>query len=282
MPTIDPLGQNGEQVRRLDHDRYLTCLFAPAPLRAALFALYAFNIEVAKTREVVSQPLLGQIRLQWWRDAIGEIYDGRPRRHEVLDELAPAVSSHGLSRAHFDTVLDARERDLEDEPPPTLADLERYAADTAGPLLRLHLEVLGIRDDAAHRAATAVGTAWALVGLMRAVPFHARQKRLYLPQEVMAAEGADRGLLFEMKPHDGLRRAVAKVAGAAAARLAEARVLRRAVPRAAVPALLSARLADGYLRRLRRADHNVFAALVQEPPPLRQADLVRGAILGRY
>ncbi|MGF6231875.1 NADH dehydrogenase [ubiquinone] 1 alpha subcomplex assembly factor 6 [Inquilinus ginsengisoli] len=282
MPTTDSLGQNGEQVRRLDHDRYLTCLFAPAPRRAGLFALYAFNIEVAKTREVVSQPLLGQIRLQWWRDAIGEIYDGRPRRHEVLDALAPAIWAYDLSRAHFDTVLDARERDLEDEPPATLADLERYAADTAGPLLRLHLEVLGVREDAAHRAATAVGTAWALVGLMRALPFHARQKRLYLPQEIIAAAGVDRGLLFEMKPHDGLRRAAARVAEAARERLAEARALRHEVPRTAVPALLSARLADGYLRRLRRAGHDVFSALVQEPPPLRQADLVLGAILGRY
>ncbi|MGK9236632.1 squalene/phytoene synthase family protein [Inquilinus limosus] len=282
MPTTDPLGQNGEQVRRLDHDRYLTCLFAPASRRAALFALYAFNIEVAKTREVVSQPLLGQIRLQWWRDAVGEIYDGRPRRHEVLDALAPAVWAHDLSRAHFDTVIDARERDLDDEPPATLADLEGYAADTAGPLLRLHLEVQGVRDDAAHRAAMAIGTAWALVGLMRAMPFHARQKRLYLPQEIMVAEGADRGLLFEMKPHEGLRRAVARVTEAAAGHLAEARSLRHAVPRAAVSALLSARLADGYLRRLRRADHDVFSALVQEPPPLRQADLVLGAVLGRY
>jgi phytoene synthase len=282
MPTSDLLGQNGDQVRRLDHDRYLTCLFAPAPLRPALFGVYAFNIEVAKTREVVSQPLLGQIRLQWWRDAIGEIYDGRPRRHEVLDALAPAVAAHGLSRAHFDTVVDARERDLEDEPPATLADLERYAADTAGPLLRLHLQVLGIRDGAAHEAAIKVGTAWALVGLMRAIPFHARQKRLYLPEDGLAAAGAERGLLFEMKPHEGLQRAVAKVADLAASRLAEARALRRAVPRAAVPALLSARHADGYQRRRRRANHNVFAVLVQEPPPLRQADLVRGAILGRY
>ena len=282
MPTTDPLGQNGEQVRRLDHDRYLTCLFAPASRRAALFALYAFNIEVAKTREVVSQPLLGQIRLQWWRDAIAEVYDGRPRRHEVLDALAPAVWAHDLSQANFDTLIDARERDLEDEPPATLSDLERYAADTAGSLLRLHLEVLGVRDEAAHRAATAVGTAWALVGLMRAVPFHARQKRLYLPQEIVAAEGADPGLLFEMKPHDGLRRAVARVAEAARGRLAEARALRREVPRTAVPALLSARLADGYLRRLSRAGHDVFSALVQEPPPLRQADLVLGALLGRY
>ena len=282
MPTTDPLGQNGEQVRRLDHDRYLTCLFAPPQRRPALFALYAFNIEVAKTREVVSQPLLGQIRLQWWRDAIGEIYEGRPRRHEVLDALAPAVWAHDLGRAHFDTIIDARERDLDDEPPATLADLERYASETAGPLLRLHLEVLGVRAEAAHRAATAVGTAWALVGLMRAVPFHARQKRLYLPQDILAAEGVDRGALFEMTPHDALRRAVARVAGVAAGHLAEARSLRRAVPRAAVPALLTARLADGYLRRLRRAGHDVFSAPVQEPPPLRQLGLAFGAILGRY
>jgi NADH dehydrogenase [ubiquinone] 1 alpha subcomplex assembly factor 6 len=282
MPATDLLGPNGDQLRRLDHDRYLTCLFAPAASRPALFAIYAFNIEVAKTREVVSQPLLGQMRLQWWRDAVGEIYEAKPRRHEVLDALAPAVAAHDLARTHFDTVIDARERDLEDEPPATMAELERYAADTAGPLLRLHLEVLGVRDDAAHRVATAIGTAWALVGLMRAVPFHARQRRLYLPEDILAAEAVDRGLLFELKPHDALRRAVARIADLAATRLAEARAMRRAVPRAAVPALLSARLADGYLRRLRRAGHNAFAMSVHEPSPMRQADLVGGALLGRY
>ena len=112
------------QVRSYDHDRFLCALFAPADRREDLFALYAFNLEIAKTREVVSEPMLGQIRLQWWRDAIEGIYAGAPpRRHEVLDGLAGAIARHGLSRAAFDALIDGRETDLSDEPP---ADLARW------------------------------------------------------------------------------------------------------------------------------------------------------------
>ena len=83
-------------VRKVDTDRYLAALFAPASLRFHLFALYAFNYEVAKTADAVSQPVLGQIRLQWWRDSIEEIYAGKVREHEVVKALAEAIGAHGL------------------------------------------------------------------------------------------------------------------------------------------------------------------------------------------
>jgi len=86
----------GQEVRKYDNDRFLTCLFAPADRREALFALYAFNLEIAKTREVVTEPILGQIRLQWWHDSIGEVYEGGGRRHEVLQPLADAIRRFDL------------------------------------------------------------------------------------------------------------------------------------------------------------------------------------------
>ena len=105
-------------MRRHDRDRFLTALFAPVERREALFALYAFNFEVAKTREVVQQVLLGHIRLQWWREAIGEIYSGGPvRRHEVVDPLAEAIRRLALSRDWFDRLIAARAADLDDAPP---------------------------------------------------------------------------------------------------------------------------------------------------------------------
>ena len=79
------------QVRAHDRDRYLTATLAPADRREALFALYAFNLEIARTREVISEPMVGQIRLQWWREAIGGVYEDDPRAHEVVRPLAAAV-----------------------------------------------------------------------------------------------------------------------------------------------------------------------------------------------
>src|SRR5215472_9930637 len=108
-------------VRTHDRDRYQTALFAPAAAREALFALYAFNYEVARVRESVTEPMLGQIRLQWWREAIDAAYAGRePRRHPVVEPLAGMIAKFAPERRHFDRLIDAREADLRDAPPPTM------------------------------------------------------------------------------------------------------------------------------------------------------------------
>jgi len=179
-------------VRRHDRDRFLTALFAPAQARESLYALYAFNYEVAKTRESVRETMLGRIRLQWWREAVAAIYDGGPiGHHEVTGPLAEAVAAHGLTRAHFDALIDAREADLDDRPPPSLASLEAYAAATSGSLVLLALEALGVRGPDAEEAGRGIGIAYALAGLLRAVPFHAGARRLYLPADLIDAAGID-------------------------------------------------------------------------------------------
>src|SRR5215470_7902304 len=123
-----------DQVRRFDRERYLTVLFAASQARADLMALYALNLEVAKTREVVREPMMGLMRLQWWRDALAEIYAGTERRHQVVQPLAAAIRRHRLERAPFDRLLEARERDLEEIPPPDLPTLVSYVDATAGGL----------------------------------------------------------------------------------------------------------------------------------------------------
>src|SRR6266699_3393367 len=80
-----------ETVRAADYDRYVAALFARANLRPHLFALYAFNYEIAKTAETISQPIAGQIRLQWWRDAMGELCAGKTRDSPVVRALGDAM-----------------------------------------------------------------------------------------------------------------------------------------------------------------------------------------------
>src|SRR5216683_1585997 len=122
MPAASALSPLARLVRQHDRDRFLTALFAPAARRDELLALYAFNYEIAKTREVVSEPVLGQIRLQWWRESLDAIYAGDPvRGHEVATPLAAAIRGRGLTRAHFDALIAAREFDLGGEAPESLA-----------------------------------------------------------------------------------------------------------------------------------------------------------------
>lgn len=283
MSSAGELSYCGAQVRRFDRERFLTLLYAPPAAREALFALYAFNIEIARTREVVSEAILGQMRLQWWRDSIGELYDGVPKAHEVLKPLGEAVQRHGLSRAHFERLLSAREADLEEGAPPDLAALELYAAGTAAPLIKLSLEVLDVRDDAAaDAAAEKVGTAWALTGLIRAVPFHARQRRVFLPTAVVEEVAADMGELFELRPHAGLARAVERLSAAAREHLQAGRDLRSRVPTKAAPALLPAVLAHGHLKTLRRTGYDVFHPAVQRLGVRQQLSLMAKGLWGRY
>ncbi|MDJ0951567.1 MAG: phytoene/squalene synthase family protein [Alphaproteobacteria bacterium] len=252
------LSHIAQHVRAYDNDRYLCALFAPADRREHLFALYAFNLEVAKTRETVSESMIGEIRLQWWREAVAGIYAGTPRRHEVVEALAAAVRAHDLTRELLDALIDGRAFDLEDRPPGDMPELLSYAAATSCGLNRLALEVLGVRTDEAVEAADAVGMAWALAGLLRAMPFHARAKRLYLPADLVASTGLDLRDYFELRPTEALARAAEMLASRAHEKLAEARALRRRVPRPALPTLLPAILADRWLARLARADHNPF------------------------
>lgn len=271
-------------VRRHDHDRFLTALFAPARSREALLALYAFNYELAKTREVVSEPTLGRIRLQWWRDALDAAYAGAaPRRHEVLTPLAAAIRRRSLGRGHFDALIDAREADLADEAPANLAALEAYAEASSAHLVLLALEVLGEGSEAAQAAGRAVGIAYALSGLLRAVPFHARARRLYLPRDLVEAAGLEieRGL-FELRPSPALCRVVEGVAACARAHLAAARASWPQPSRAALPALLPAVLARADLARLARAGYDPFAPAIARPDPWRSWRLALASFRGRY
>jgi NADH dehydrogenase [ubiquinone] 1 alpha subcomplex assembly factor 6 len=271
-------------LRHHDRDRYQTALFAPAARREALFALYAFNYEIARARESVREPMLGLMRLQWWRDALDEIYAGKPpRRHEAAVPLARAIAAHGLSKELFTALLDARAQDMEEVPPESLAALDSYAAATAGSLIVLALEVLGVREARAVTAGRAVGVAYALSGLLVAAPFHAQQRRLYLPAGLTAHHGVDLDRsLFALKPSPALAGVARDVADRARRHLDEARQQRGAVPRAAVPALLHGVLAERRLQRLAAVGHNLFDPRLAVEEPLQSLRLAWAALRHHY
>jgi NADH dehydrogenase [ubiquinone] 1 alpha subcomplex assembly factor 6 len=271
-----------DSLRRHDRDRYLATLFAPADRRAALVALYSFNFEVAKTREIVREPMLGRIRLQWWREAIDEIFrDGNVRRHEVVQPLAEAIRRFDLTRYHFDRLIDARETDLDDAPPTSLAVLEDYAENTSARLVWLALEILGARDAASNEAGRHLGIAWALVGRIRAIPSHARARWSTLPADLVTETALDERDYFELRASPALSALVERIADAARQRLAAARALRSSVPRRARPALLLAAPARAYLRRITSARFDPFNAALAAPDTLASWRLALAALAGR-
>lgn len=271
-----------QQVERFDKDRYLCTLFAPPDRRPGLFALYAFNQEVAQARELVSEPLLGHMRLQWWADALEGIYGGTPPAHPVARPLSETIQKYGLNRRHFEDLLQARRLDMEDIPPADPQALTDYASGTAGTLSELTMEVIGAFDRGAREAARHVGTAWALTGLLRAVPYHAKARRCYLPASLCREAGVQLSELYELRSETALLTVTGEVAAMARHHLDIARLRRTNIPKTAVPALLTATLADVYLKRMRVVNYDPLDARVQLPAPGRLIRLLWNRMRNRY
>src|ERR1700681_4335702 len=97
-----------QSVRRADPDRYFSALFAPAAVRPHLMTLYAFNHEVARVAETVRQPMMGEIRLEWWRETLEGARNGAPRNHDVARALAALFAACAVPFELFGAILDAR------------------------------------------------------------------------------------------------------------------------------------------------------------------------------
>jgi phytoene synthase len=266
-----------EAIRKSDYDRYAAAVFAPPNLRGHLFALYAFHYEIAKTAESVSEALAGQIRLQWWRDAIGELRARKTREHPVALALAEALRAHDLPQALFDQMIDAREWDLEEMPFQDMASLETYADATSGNVMRLAARILGAGEglDAAAREA---GIAYAIAGLLRAMPYRAAERRLVLPVATLRAAGVSPEAIFAGETSAGLAAVFAQMAEAARTHLGAAREI--PMPRRFLPALLPAALVPLYLKQLTKAGFNPFRDVVDVPIYRRQLAMLGAVMTG--
>ena len=188
----------GELAKTQDPDRFLISLFAPENRQEALWALFAFNHEIAKTREVVSEATLGHIRLQWWRDALKGIYeDNNVVEHEVVKPLAAAIAAYDLPREEFDALMFAREFDLEGVAPGDIGGLLNYCDYTNAPLLRLAVQICG--GEAQAEAVQPVAINYGLVGIIRAIVHHARQQRHFIPMAFLEAHNVSETELYALK-----------------------------------------------------------------------------------
>lgn len=264
-------------VKSFDHDRWLACLLAPPDTRPHLFALYAFAAEIARVRETVTQPALGEIRLQWWREALEGGRAAEAAAHPVAAGLLETLAAFSLPRQPLLALIEARVFDLYDDPVPTLAFLEGYAAETSSALLRLaSLIVAGGRDPGGAAAAGQAGVAFALVGILRALPWTAAQGRCLVPADLLARHGADPADIRAGKATSGVLAVLKDVRGQAIQRLSEARQGLGEMEKTARIALAPAALAPLYLKAMERPGYAPFAEVVDAPQWRKQWALWRG------
>ena len=224
-------------VRRHDRDRFLTAIFAPAARREALFTLYAFNHELARAREVASEPRLALIRLHWWREVVA----GAPRRHEVATPLRAAIAAGLFEATALADLIAARE--IEAEPAiPTRAAWWDYVRASAGGLAVVAGKLLGA-PAAAEEPLCALGAAYGVAGVLRSLAVHARAGRVLIPVDLLAEHGLTPEHVIAKPDAAALRdvRAALAVEGRALLAAAKGVDLPPAAIAAALPAVLARR-----------------------------------------
>lgn len=231
----------------VDPDRVRAAKLAEPEIRAQLLVLYAFHMELAKVPDHVSEPLIGQIRYQWWRDCLDEIYGDRPvRNHEISLPLRDMVGQTRISRFMLERIIDGRERDLDPRPFTSIREATDYADATSGALMRAAMSVLG--SDRGHYA----GRAWGLTGLARSYRYYAETmlQHLRFDQILTAAEDAYH----------------------------EARGISRGDT---MPAIGYVALIPGFLKRMRQKDYNPLVDIPDYAPFRKQLRLLGAVATGR-
>ena len=262
-------------VREADRDRYLATLFAPAGHRDALYSLYAFNVEITRVRELAREPMPGEIRLQWWREALGGEREGEAAAHPVAAALRETLARYGMAADRLIALIDGRSFDLYDEPMATTTDLEIYGIKTQSALFAMAAEMLG-GGASAELLTLDAGIAYAIAGVLHGIGRHVARRQLYVPLDVLNRHHVNRDDIFAGRIGDALRAALGDMRALARRHLAAAQAKQPLAPPAILPALLPAALVAPALRQMERAG---YQPLLFEPiaPWRRQWLLWRAA-----
>jgi len=256
-------------VRGFDRDRYIADLFAPAGRRDAMFALHAFNAEVARVREAITNPLAGEVRLQWWSEALIGGARGDIRANPVAAALLDAIETYNLPRQTFFSLLDARVFDLYDDPMPSVNDLEGYAGETSSALIQLATMILsGVAERSTAEAAGHAGVAYAITGLLRAFPHHARRGQCYVPLDVLKVHGLTRDDAVSGLATPALRAALGDMRVLARKHYEMALAALSGLDPVILPAFLPLALVPGDLDRMAKP-HDPFKDVPAQPPLAR-------------
>jgi phytoene synthase len=245
-------------VRSHDFARYASTLFLPAAQRRALIAIYAFNVEISRVREQVSQPLPGEVRLQWWTDMLAGAGHGGVEGNPVAAELLLAIRSWRLPVERLARLIDEHQFDLYNDPVPTKAALEGYINDTSSALFSLAARIAGRPSDETEHLARHAGLAQGMAQVMAALPLDASRRQLFVPLQLLESHGSDMEEVFAGKQTPRVRAALDQLIGEAREHLQTALRLLEGAPPQVRPVFLPLALVARDLKRMARADSDPF------------------------
>jgi phytoene synthase len=256
--TRDAASFCADLVRAHDFARYASTLFVPAPQRRALLAVYAFNVEISRVREQVSQPLPGEMRLQWWTDMLAGLGHGGVEGNPVAAELLLAIRSWRLPVERLSRLIEEHQFDLYNDPMPTMAALEGYINDTSSALFSLANAIAGQSAEEIEHLGRHAGLAQGMAQVMASLPLDASRRQLFVPLQVLERHGCGIEEVFAGKQAPKLRAALDQLLGEARGHLKTAFTLLANAPPEARPTFLPLALVRHDLARMSRADNDPF------------------------
>jgi phytoene synthase len=242
-------------VRERDRERYLATLFALADERPHLFALYAFDLEIAHVSDAVRDPMAGEIRFQWWREALAGERAEEARANPVAAALLDTLKKNAVSAEGLIALIDARQFDLLGQPMESREKLNEYLDATAGRIIELAAEILdstGKSKEAARNAGRAVG----LTRLLRGFAFDVSRGRLFVPLDVLAEHDVHTASVLGGEYSEGLRAALMELRRETEQSLE--RVRNERIAGQVLPAFLPAALIPLYLARMSKSGYDPF------------------------
>jgi len=248
-----------ELLRTHDFTRYVSTLFMPAEQRRALVALYAFNVEISRVHEQVSQPLPGEVRLQWWTDMLAGAGHGGVEGNPVAAELMLAIRSWRLPIERLSRLIDEHQFDLYNDPMPTMAALEGYINDTSAVLFSLGAAIAARPSEEVEHLARHAGLAQGMVQVIAALPRDASRRQLFVPQQLLESHGCGIEEVFAGKQTPRLRAALGQLLDEARGHLKTALALLADAPPQVRPVFLPLAMVDRDLKRMSRVDNDPFA-----------------------
>lgn len=253
-----------ELVKKCDYENYLAILLLPPNIQRAAFGLRAFNIEMAQVQEVTSQKQIAQMRMQFWKDAIEQIFQGQPPHKPAAMEIAGACKYFNLSKQWIDRMVKARASQLTKTAYTSVQDAEDFAEQINASLYYLLLECLNVKSVHTDHVASHLGKAQGLVTLVRSVPFHASQRSVMLPLDLLVRHKVSQEDIIRGKELQSVKDVIFDVASVAHQHLEKARSLKDSIPTNVYPVFLNASVCDYYLKALQEADFNVFDSKLQK------------------
>lgn len=250
-------------VRRCDYENFLCTLLLPHRIKAAAFAIRAFNVEVAQVEDQVSDKAIGAMRLQFWTETLNDIYKDHPPRSPVALELHRVLKRHKLSKHYFKRLIDARLNKLNNSVFIDLESLEKYCDYTVSSIYYLLLEAQDTTDVNADHAVSHLGKAHGLVSSIRSVPYNARKRIMVLPQDVLLKNGVSSESIFQAQPSTGLNDAIFDIASRAKLHLELATSLKKKAAKSLNVIFLPTVCIENYLEELRKVDFDVFHPTLQ-------------------